>query len=331
MPEDFHDSGEMMDKKIAVLATLKTQGRCTNWRGWKQVLDAYKLNWRDWDYIQMGADLQEIQRQVREWNPDIVLLLLNDFLRMDLKALKEATGCLLIFFCGDYHLKPLITPNCEYLDYMFISNEDQVEWYEYTYKIKNVFYMPTACYLPDPGHIEYDDRYRNKMVFVGNILPLRQVTGLHAWRSILWSDLKRHYKDRLENINEMEYPARNDVYDQLPVIYSSSMYSLNLDARAPRMRGYTSNRIWAILNFGGLCVTNAFEGMESLGLIDGETCIVFRDVDDFKEKVQLYDNSPKARQAIRAAGRELGNARHTHFNRFEEMMDVINLYPAPSV
>jgi len=55
------------------------------------------------------------------------------------------------------------------------------------------------------------------------------------------------------------------------------------------MDGYTSNRIWAIMNFGGVPLMQEWPGMAEFGLEDGKTCISFKpwDKHELVEKVLL--------------------------------------------
>jgi hypothetical protein len=309
-------------KRIAVVATFQTQGRCTNWRGWVQAMDHYFKEWASWDCILKNA--KDMTKGILEYNPDIVLILLKDGLQMDLQAIK-ATGATLVFWFADYAddiAMPI--PHAPHIDYMILTNKDQMPIYREKFPGAKVSYLPMSCYKMEPHKIEYDMTLRGKIVFVGMLYDVKAHSGIHLWRSTLWHQLRKTHEDRLVNINEPCYPERNNIYDQLPKIYNSAQYCLNMDANLPGMDGYTSNRIWAILNMNGLCLTNSFKGMKQLGLEDSINCITFGGLDELVDKIKFYDEQPALRDTIRAKGYELGRTQHTHFNRIKEMFEVIN-------
>jgi len=310
-------------KKWAVIATFNTQGRCTNWRGWVQVMRRnFPGSWKHWDILER-RNHHEIEQEILKYSPDHLLILLADGLKLNLSLIKTGKTKI-IFYFADWTDRPeeTVTQYTHCIDWMFLSNKDQIQTYKDLYRINNVNYLPMSCYKHSPI-IPYNPDYSEKMIFVGNIIVGPNGDEIHGRRSKWWWDLKQTYGDSLVNINEPTYPKRNYIYDSLPAIYNSAKYSINMDAHRPQMDGYTSNRIWAILNFNGLCLTNYFKGMEDLGLRDSENCIVFNSPEEFRRKVSHYDDNPELREVIRQNGWELAVNMHTHQNRLEEILNVI--------
>jgi len=311
-------------QRWAVLATFRTQARCTNWRGWEQAMEeSFHGRWKDWD-LRDGTWPIAIEDQILDFNPTHILILLADGLELNLGRLK-CKGAKLIYFFADYWdtFENLNTTLTHHLDFMFLTNKDQIPKYQELLRIQEVHYVPMACYRHD-GDFNKNPGATYDIIFVGNIYGNSGDNGIHGRRSDWWHQMKRIYGNRMSNINEPQYPARSIIYDLLPTIYSNSKYSLNMDAYKPAMRGYTSNRIWAILNFRGLCVTAEFNGMRELGLYDGENCIVFDSPAEFDEKIRFYDQRPELRDLIREKGYDLGRTKHTHQQRLEKMQEIMS-------
>ena len=105
-------------------------------------------------------------------------------------------------------------------------------------------------------------------------------------------------------------------------IYRSSKISIG-DSQWPET-GFVSNRVFQALAAGGAALAHQwFRGMEQLGLIDGETCIIWRDFNELEAKVRYYLGNEAKRMAIALAGERLALEHHSFDVRVQELFELI--------
>ena len=114
-----------MVNKVAVLGTFESQGRCTNWRGYSQALNARFSKVKYYDLINRNE--KEITESMIAFNPDIIFCLLPAGLGIAGKV-KVKCGCINILHYMDYNLKWKKLPiKNKDIDYMFLSNKNQID------------------------------------------------------------------------------------------------------------------------------------------------------------------------------------------------------------
>jgi spore maturation protein CgeB len=64
--------------------------------------------------------------------------------------------------------------------------------------------------------------------------------------------------------------------------------------------------------------------MDKLGLMDGETCIIWRDFAELEKKIRHYLLHEDERKAIALAGEQLALSRHSFDNRVSELLELID-------
>lgn len=101
--------------------------------------------------------------------------------------------------------------------------------------------------------------------------------------------------------------------------YRGARFSLG-DSQWPES-GFVSNRVFQALAAGGsaLCY-QWFRGMETLGLEDGSTCIVWRDFEELRHKLAYYAANESDRARIANNGERLAHERHSFDRRVEELL-----------
>lgn len=88
--------------------------------------------------------------------------------------------------------------------------------------------------------------------------------------------------------------------------------------------GFVSNRVFQALAAGGAALTHQwFRDMDKLGLVDGETCIIWRDFADLEKKIKYYLAHEKERKAIALAGEQLALTRHSFDVRVQELLQML--------
>ena len=88
--------------------------------------------------------------------------------------------------------------------------------------------------------------------------------------------------------------------------------------------GFVSNRGFQALAAGGSALAHQyFRDMDKLGLIDGETCIIWKDFAELEKKIKHYLSHEKERKAIALAGEQLALTRHSFDVRVQELLVML--------
>lgn len=108
-------------------------------------------------------------------------------------------------------------------------------------------------------------------------------------------------------------------------IYRGGKISIG-DSQWPET-GFVSNRVFQALAAGGSALAHQwFKDMEKLGLEDGKTCIIWREFDELKEKIDYYLHHEDERNAIAVAGEELALNKHSFEARVRELFTMLENY-----
>lgn len=101
--------------------------------------------------------------------------------------------------------------------------------------------------------------------------------------------------------------------------YRGARFSIG-DSQWPES-GFVSNRVMQALAAGGAALCHQwFKDMELLGLVDGQTCIVWRNFEDLANKLDHYAAHEDERVRIAEAGERLAVERHSFDVRVSELM-----------
>jgi hypothetical protein len=89
--------------------------------------------------------------------------------------------------------------------------------------------------------------------------------------------------------------------------------------------GFVSNRVFQALAAGSAALAHQyFRDMDKLGLVDGETCIIWRDFAELEKKIRYYLSHEKERKAIADAGEKLALTRHSFDVRVQELLGMLD-------
>ncbi len=109
-------------------------------------------------------------------------------------------------------------------------------------------------------------------------------------------------------------------------IYRGAKFAIG-DSQWPES-GFVSNRVMQVLAAGNCVLCHQwFKDMDQLGLIDGETCIIWRDTQELERKLVYYldeDNEPE-RQRIAVNGELLALERHSFDIRVSELFAMLGM------
>jgi hypothetical protein len=105
-------------------------------------------------------------------------------------------------------------------------------------------------------------------------------------------------------------------------IYRGAKISIG-DSQWPET-GFVSNRVFQALAAGGSALAHQwFRDCDKLGLVDGETCIIWKDFAELERKIKYYLAHEKERAAIALAGERLTLERHSFDVRVRELMEML--------
>lgn len=101
--------------------------------------------------------------------------------------------------------------------------------------------------------------------------------------------------------------------------YRGARFSIG-DSQWPES-GFVSNRVMQALAAGGSALCHQwFAGMELLGLVDGETCIIWKNFGELKDKLAWYHEHEDRRRSVAEAGERLALTRHSFDVRVRELL-----------
>jgi spore maturation protein CgeB len=87
-------------------------------------------------------------------------------------------------------------------------------------------------------------------------------------------------------------------------IYNAARIVLNIEDDEKQINAI-SQRIPEVLACGGFILTDWHKDLEVTPLVEGESIVCYRSLDELKEKVDYYLNHPEERKAISEKGRKI--------------------------
>lgn len=261
-------------------------------------------------------------REVEQFKPDIVFCqiqsseILDDdtFIRLgrlaftvnytfDIRS-KEQTDWM-------YRIGPYIGLTC-------FSNQNDVD--EYARKgYDNAMCLHSSAdvevYKPADEYIE-----RDGLVFIGNnFLNTLMPFPKSQHRVEMVQELKKEFGTYFEVYGIGWFGPMATTVEEVGIYQEAFMAinQTNYDASS-----YTSDRIWRILATGCLCLTEYFDGIETM-FTNHEELIWWRTIDELKSLIHHYMANSKRAQQIGMNGMSAMLTRHTWKNRIEGMMTFI--------
>ncbi len=107
-------------------------------------------------------------------------------------------------------------------------------------------------------------------------------------------------------------------------IYRGAKISIG-DSQWPKS-GFVSNRVMQALAAGNAVLAHQwFRGMDQLGLVDGETIIIWKDFTELKRKMRYYLKNEDERKRVAVAGEQLALTRHSFDVRVQELFTMLSI------
>jgi glycosyltransferase involved in cell wall biosynthesis len=284
---------------------------------------------QEYDYVsrfhEAGKEtmLTEIRSALINLRPTLVLSQLhndaniNPFDLADFRRLAPRTR--FVNWNGDYWPDNLLSSQgialARSFDLMTSVNLDAVEKY-LAMGINARFWQ--IGWEPD-GRVDQPAHYNDVVFLASGYSQARQELGrwlkaMRGFRFGLWGSGWPDGWSNGQNLYNFKEAAE---------IYKGAKLALG-DSQWPQS-GFVSNRVMQILAAGGCALCHQwFRGMENLGLVDGQTCIVWQDKGELEIKIRHYLNQESERKRIAEAGERLALERHSFQARVKELFAMLD-------
>lgn len=304
--------------KFAVLASHRDEPDCTHWTG-----IAHGLKNLGIEHIALDCRLQqkeEILRTLRESKPDFILYALSDPLYNGwYKDIRQQNDCPIAFwYCDmrDERTGGYWDMNIDrYVDYVFLSNSGQIDFYKTHTGVENVHFIPQAV-IPVDTIIQNPD-FAYPTVFIGSM----HTTDFWGRRYNFIGEIMNRIPGA-KHMNGTDKDARMEVYRSMPTVYGSAHTVLDI-SHVWDVEKYASNRYYVIPGMGGLSITKRFPGCEEQ--YPEGTKVYFDTADEAIEKINYYINHKDEATVIKEAALAHCKKHHTYKHRFRQMIDIVGL------
>jgi GT2 family glycosyltransferase len=200
------------------------------------------------------------------------------------------------------------------IDVMFVSNDAQREFYRDKLNVDRIHFLAQGCTpIKTPLII---DHHSSDFVFIGG----KSYSGPFERRARIIDHLERHAG--LKRINGAGSEEREQIYRDMPAIYSSSKVTLDM-SHFWDIPKYTSIRYWEVPAYWGFSLTRRFPGCEEF-YEDKVHRVYFDSIEECIDLKDYYLRHEAEREKIRRAGWEHSH-RHTYKERFQEMFRILGL------
>lgn len=303
--------------KIALLAAQMSEPDCTHWTGIRWAMDKLDIEYYEIDIRYFNKE--QIIKDLKECNPDIIIYGLTDpFYKSYYKEIRKNIKGKIVWWYADYvddkFGVPLNIDLRGYVDYICVSNDSQKEFWKEKTGIEAHFVAMAGTPVDE---IQFDLKYNNDIVFIGNILSGDKL----KMRERLLKEIM--LKENVTVINELNQGERMEVYREMPKIYGSA--KICLDASAVWYSNkYTSSRYYVISNCGGFSLCKKFPGCEEL-YPTGTGKVYYDTPDEFVELKNYYFKNPKETEKISIKGLEHSRKYHTYINRINDILKICKL------
>ena len=280
----------------------------------------------DYQKIMFDYDKDHMRRmlikEVEEFKPDLVFCQIQSSEILDLDTFSRLGQ---LAFTVNYNFDIRSKEQTEwmysigpYIGLTCFSNQDDVDEYS-KLGYDNAMCLHSSAdaevYKPAEGYNE-----RDGIVFIGNnFLNTLMPFPKSQHRVEMVQSLKKEFGDYFEVYGIGWFGQMANTREEVGIYQDAFMAinQMNYDAS-----NYTSDRIWRILATGCFCLTEYFDGIETM-FTNHEELVWWKTIDELKGLIHHYMvNSKRARQ-IGMNGMSAMLTRHTWKNRIEEMMAFI--------
>jgi hypothetical protein len=204
------------------------------------------------------------------------------------------------------------------VDYWFTVDQMQADWLN-SNTATHAKYLPAGVYGRE-CYCDHRDAWDNDVIFVGS----RGYHPEYSYRPKLVDWLSTNYLGFQhwggDGLGTIRGHALNQLYANTKVVVGDS---LRLDGDDG---SYWSDRVYETLGRGGFLIHPRLSGLEQQ-FKDGEHLAFYDhgDFDQLKFLIDYYLEDDVERERIRRAGHELVKAQHSYINRWQTILDTLEL------
>jgi len=302
--------------KIALLGAQRSQPECNHWKGIGIAMEKLDIDYYEIDLLYFNKE--QVIKEVRDYQPDLLIYGLTDvFYQNYHKEIRECMKGKIAFLYADYvddrNPNVLNIDLKDYIDYMFVSNDAQKEYWKQKIGIEPYF-IPMAGTPIDK--IQFDPKYNDDVVYIGFVPD-----DPSDERGIIIKQIIE--KTPVTIINGHQTEERMNIYREMPKIYGSAKICLDISYTWEAEK-YTSNRYYVIAGYGGFSLCKRFPGCEEL-YPTGIGKVYYDTVDEFLELKDYYLKHPEEREEIRMKGLKYSRKYHTYVNRIKDILKICKL------
>jgi len=299
--------------RIAILGAQRSQSESNHWKGIRRAMEKLGIDYYEIDLVYFNKE--QVIKEVRDYQPDLLIYGLTDvFYQNYYKEIRDVVKGKIAFWYADYvddKSRDVLDINLKkYIDYMFVSNDAQKDYWKQKIGVEAHFIGQAGTPV---DNIQFDPKYNYDVVYIGLVSddPLNL-------RGVLLKQMIE--KTPITVINEREIGARMGVYREMPKIYGSAKICLDISYTWEAEK-YTSNRYYVIASYGGFSLCKRFPGCEKL-YPTGIGKIYYDTVDEFLELKDYYLAHPEERDIIRKKGLKHSRKYHSYTNRIQEILNI---------
>jgi len=310
--------------KIAVLGNLETRYSQLNsfWDG--QIRALIKLGYNPLLLDFRTTPFIEILRKIKLYQPDYLLTGDNNvksFLIKYSDFFRKSKICVAYWYRDvrepiDFNFKGVI-------DFMFVTNQGQIQKYKDKFQIENVFYMPQWS-NPQFSHPNSFIEEKYNIGFTGQI----DFGRFHKERTKILLELKNSFDVKIENA---EFNSISEFNSQCKIVFGNDMgfhrlygkiYNTSDDSFNKFVSLYASNRLFISIGCGACFFINYFPGIERL-FENGKHLVWYKNYEELFKFIKIYLNDDEKRLNIKREALKIAKERHTHIHRIKNGLDII--------
>ncbi|KAF0134346.1 MAG: hypothetical protein FD145_726 [Candidatus Saganbacteria bacterium] len=291
----------------------------------------------------------DLPLEVLEYKPDLVLHIVGRISERVLKALKQLKTKTAIWFLDDPQEIDKTSKMGTLYDFVYTVESSCVDAHKKAGS-KNAEFLPLGCLPSIQKKMEVEDKYKSDICFIGVPFP-RRVEIFDTLADFL-KDFNVKIIGGGENIGSSEDPwmwqkklKRLDVLGKFIVdeivhpeesakYYNGGKINLNIHRAAIDERfkfgnvqkilpQSVSGRTFEIAGCGAFQLIDQERANYAIHFKDGQEIVSFKDIDDFKKKIEYYLSHDDERKKIGDAAQKRAYADHTYENRLKKILSKI--------
>lgn len=204
------------------------------------------------------------------------------------------------------------------IDFMFLTNEGQIEDYRKMYQVDNVYYLPQWC-NPQFSHPNPFIEEKYDIGFAGQL----DKGPFHKERTEVIYKLQEKYNLKVQNA---EYNSISEFYSQCKIVFGNDISGHKLfgeDYNGKNyVRLYTSNRLFIAIGCGACYFTNYFPGIEEL-FEHKKHLVWYKSFEELVKLIDYYLQHDEKRKRIKKRAYNVAKRNHTYVKRIKNALDII--------